>query len=280
GRREEVPINVGGSGDLIDEESSDDETLAVSKEKNSQKKKEVEKDVIATKRKRFEAYETSSECGGFYIPVIRNEEISGGDGGVVPVTEGFSAKNKFDENFDEWEKGEVESAAGNEDVGVMEVAAGGRTEKKDKEAAAGDGIPGRFGELGVGEGKTTKEAAAGDGGLGQYAKEAAAEDGQHGQYAMEAAAGDGQHGRYAKEAAAGDGQHGRYAKKAATGDGQYAKEAAAGDGQHGRYANEAAAGDGQHGRYAKEAAAGDGQHGRYAKTVVVRPVNATFFDKR
>ncbi|KAF5186140.1 hypothetical protein FRX31_024272 [Thalictrum thalictroides] len=111
--------------------------------------------------------------------------------------------------------------------GSMEAAAGKRCKvapadyrqhdvgKKDKEAAAGDGIPGRFGELGVGEGKTAKEAAAGDGGLGQYAKEAAAGDRQHGQYAKEHAAGDGQHGQYANEAAAGDGQHGQYANEAA-----------------------------------------------------------------
>ncbi|KAF5186942.1 hypothetical protein FRX31_023471, partial [Thalictrum thalictroides] len=85
---------------------------------------------LRQKRQRFEEYETSSESGGFYIPVIRNKGISGGDGGMVHVNEGVSAKNKFDENLDEWEKGEMESVAGNEQVLVAEVAACGRTVSK------------------------------------------------------------------------------------------------------------------------------------------------------
>ncbi|KAF5186016.1 hypothetical protein FRX31_024396 [Thalictrum thalictroides] len=442
-KEEEVPINVGGSGDLIDEGSSDDETLAVRKEKNSRKKKEVEKEVIATKRQRFETYETSSESGGFYIPVIRNKEISGGDSGMVPVNEGVSATNKFDGNSDEWEKGEMESAAGNEQVLVAEAAACGRTvskttcdngymqssvEKFPKDNAAelstGRGengqhvdsgmqlrskrkivqkgaaeqgsvrqgeevIPGNIGELHVGKnakgiaaeqgevnvslakgesagkgiasgiaeviskgtaagqaakafagrpvhnseaesvhkcaasqgnhglnmgqfaneiaagfkekvsslaagqvakavaGKTFNDAAAGNGKqgltMGHLAKSFAAGQGCVGlderQGSMEAAAGQRckvapadyrQHdvGKKDKEAAAGDGIPGRFGELGA-GEGKTAKEAAAGDGQHGQYAKEVAAGDGQHGRYAKEAAAGDGQHGRYAKEAAV-----------
>ncbi|KAF5195781.1 hypothetical protein FRX31_014632 [Thalictrum thalictroides] len=112
------------------------------------------------------------------MSVIRNEEISGGDGGVVHVNEGFLAKNHFNENSDEFEKGEVESAVGNEQVGLVEVTADGRTGsnatsdtgymqfsvgKFPKEIAAelqacrgkdgkhnGEGISGNIGELGVG----------------------------------------------------------------------------------------------------------------------------------
>ncbi|KAF5205033.1 hypothetical protein FRX31_005380, partial [Thalictrum thalictroides] len=98
-----------------------------------------------------------------------------------------------------------DAAAGQGCVGLdkrqdsMEAAAGQRCkvapvgyrqhdgERMAKEAAAGEGIPGRFGELGVGEGDNAKEAAAGDGRHGRYANEAAAGDGQHGQDAKEAA---------------------------------------------------------------------------------------------